>query len=136
VNVDSVARAVAARMTGTPGVRRAFTPGSLKAAPAADADAVLCRRSLPDDFGWLACGFVQPVYIWSPQITLAMHGSAHPDDQRVPVAFLGPRIAARQYPDTVSTTDIGPTLAALLGVKPAGRLDGRVLPQVVGGGAR
>jgi arylsulfatase A-like enzyme len=60
-----------------------------------------------------------------------MHGSAHPDDQRVPVAFLGPGITARQYPDTVSTTDIAPTLAALLGVRPSERLDGRVLPQVM-----
>ncbi|MGH7517861.1 MAG: alkaline phosphatase family protein [Gemmatimonadales bacterium] len=136
VNVDSVARSLAARMTSTPGVRRVFTPASLKSAPAADADAVLCRRSLPQDFGWLACGFVQPDYIWSPAITLAMHGSAHPDDQRVPVAFLGPGITARQYPDTVSTTDIAPTLAALLGVRPTERLDGRVLQQVMRRGAR
>ena len=50
VNVDSVARAVAARMTAKPGVRRVFTPASLKAAPAADADAVLCRRSAAGRF--------------------------------------------------------------------------------------
>jgi len=136
INVDSVARAVAARMTATPGVRRVFTPASLKAAPAADADAMLCRRTLPPDFGWLACAFVQPDYIWSPPITLAMHGSAHPDDQRVPVAFLGPGVHAGQYPDTVSTTDLAPTLAALLGLKPSERLDGRVLPQVAPRGAR
>jgi hypothetical protein len=131
INADSVARAMAARMSGTPGVRRVFTPASLKAAPAGDPDATLCRRSLPSDFGWLACGFVEMGYIWSPAIKLAMHGSAHPDDQRVPVAFLGPGIAARRFGDTVSTTDIGPTLAALLGVKPSERVDGRVLPQVV-----
>ncbi len=128
LNVDSVARAAAARMAATPGVRRVFTPASLKAAPASDADAVLCRRALPADFGWLACGFVEPGYIWSPAILLAMHGSAHPDDQSVPVAFLGPGIAAGQQGDTVSTTDIGPTLAALLGIKPSERVDGRVLP--------
>ena len=45
VSVDSVARAVAARMKSTPGVRQVFTPGSLKAAPPTDADAVLCRRT-------------------------------------------------------------------------------------------
>ncbi|MGH7627788.1 MAG: alkaline phosphatase family protein [Gemmatimonadales bacterium] len=136
VNVDSVARAVVARMTSTPGVRRALTPAALKAAPAGDADAVLCRRSLPRDFGWLACAFVQPDYVWSAAITLAMHGSAHPDDQRVPVAFLGPGIAARRYPDSVSTTDIAPTLAALIGVRPTERLDGQVLRKVAPRGAR
>jgi hypothetical protein len=136
VKVDSVARAMADRMTKTTGVRRVFTPATLKAAPANDADAVLCRRALPNDFGWLTCGFVQPDYVWSPPITLAMHGSAQPDDQWVPVAFLGPGIIPRQYPDTVSTTDIAPTLAALLGVKPSERLDGHVLPQIVPGGRR
>ncbi len=136
VNVDSVARSAAARMTATPGVRRVFTPAALKAAPATDADAVLCRRTLPNDFGWLACAFLQPDYIWSAAITIAMHGSTHPDDQRVPVAFLGPGISARQYPDSVSTTDIAPTLAALLDVRPMERLDGRVLPQVAPRGAR
>jgi arylsulfatase A-like enzyme len=130
IKVDSVAGGVAARMAATPGVRRVFTPASLKAAPAADPDATLCRRTLPDDFGWLACAFPQAGSIWSPAITLAMHGSAQVDDQRVPVAFLGPGIRARQLPDTVSTTDIAPTLADLLGIKPSERLDGRALPQV------
>jgi arylsulfatase A-like enzyme len=74
--------------------------------------------------------------VWSPAITLAMHGSAQPDDQRVPVAFLGQGIAPRQYTDTVSTTDIAPTLAALLGVKPSERLDGHVLPRIVPRGRR
>jgi arylsulfatase A-like enzyme len=131
MNVDSIARVVSARMSATTGVRRVFTPAMLTAAPAADPDARLCRRSLPKDFGWLTCGFVEPNYIWSPAISLAMHGSAQPDDQRVPVAFLGPAITASQYPDTVSVTDIAPTLAALLGVRPGERLDGRVLTSVV-----
>jgi hypothetical protein len=136
VKTDSLALALADRMAATPGVRRVFTPATLKAAPAGDPDAVLCRRALPDDFGWLACGFVHPDYVWSPAIPIAMHGSAHPDDQRVPVAFLGPGIAPGQYPDTVSTTDIAPTLAALLGVKPSERLDGHALPRVAPPAAR
>jgi predicted AlkP superfamily pyrophosphatase or phosphodiesterase len=133
VNVDSIARAAAERMQATTGVRRVFTPATLKAAPGSDADAVLCRRALPDDFGWLTCGFVAPDYIWSPDIPIAMHGSAQPDDQRVPIGFIGPGIRPAQYPDTVSTTDIAPTLAVLLGLRPGERLDGRPLTQVTGG---
>jgi arylsulfatase A-like enzyme len=132
VNVDSLARAAAERMAGTPGVRRMFTPATLKRAPANDPDALLCRRALPVDFGWLTCGFVAPGYIWSPDIPIAMHGSAQPDDQWVPVAFLGSGVRAGRFRDTVSTTDIAPTLAALLGVRPGERLDGRVLRQVTG----
>jgi predicted AlkP superfamily pyrophosphatase or phosphodiesterase len=133
VSVDSVARAAAERMQATTGVRRVFTPATLKAAPASDPDGVLCRRALPEDFGWLTCGFVAPDYIWSPDIPIAMHGSAQPDDQRVPIAFLGSGIRAARYPDTVSTTDIAPTLAALLGLRPGERLDGHPLSQVTRG---
>ena len=136
INVDSVARAAAARMAATPGVRRVFTPATLKDAAPGDPDALLCRRALPDDFGWLTCGFVAPPFIWSPAIPIAMHGSALPEDQHVPVAFLGAGIRAAQYPDTVSTTDIAPTLAALLGIRPGERLDGRPLRQVGGGTSR
>jgi arylsulfatase A-like enzyme len=35
----------------------------------------------------------------------------------------------------VETVDIAPTLAALLGVRPLQAVDGRVLPEVVGGAA-
>jgi hypothetical protein len=120
-------------MQATAGVRRVLTPATLKAAPPSDVDASLCRHALPEDFGWLTCGFVAPDYIWSPDIPIAMHGSAQPDDQRVPIAFLGPGIRAAEYPDTVSTTAIAPTLAALLGIRPGERLDGRPLRQVTGG---
>ena len=132
VNVDSVARAAADRMAGTSGVRRVFTPATLRDAPANDPDALLCRRALPADFGWLTCGFVAADYIWSPDIPIAMHGSAQPDDQWVPVAFLGSGVRAGRFRDTVSTTDIAPTLAALLGIRPGERLDGKVLRQVTG----
>jgi hypothetical protein len=136
VNVDSVARAAADRMAGTPGVRRVFTPATLKNAPTGDPDARLCRNALPNDFGWLTCGFVGPDHIWSPDIPIAMHGSAKPEDQSVPIAFLGAGIPPRRLQDTVSTTDIAPTLAALLGIRPGERLDGRPLRQIGGGAAR
>ena len=62
---------------------------------------------------------------------IAEHGTTSVNDQWVPVAFLGSGIPARHFTTPVSTTDIGPTLARLAGVRPAERLDGRILTQVL-----
>jgi arylsulfatase A-like enzyme len=137
VPVDSVARALADSAAKRPGVGRVYTPAALRAAPPSDSDAVLWRRTLPDDFGWLICATTSDGYVWSPGLRpIAEHGTTHLDDQRVPIAFLGPGIPARRWSEPVSTTDIGPTLAALLGIHPTERLDGRVLTQVLPESAR
>jgi hypothetical protein len=130
VNVDSVAAALAAKAAAIPGVARVFTPKTLRAAPAADTAAILWRRTLPDDFPWLLCATLETDYVWSPGRVIAEHGTTSVNDQWVPVAFLGPGIAARRYTEPVSTTDIGPTLAQLAGLRPPERLDGKVLTQV------
>jgi hypothetical protein len=112
-------------------VAEVFTPRSLKAAPATDSGAVLWRRTIPDGFPWLLCATLEPGYVWSPGRVIAEHGTTSVNDQWVPVAFLGPGIAARHYTVPVSTTDIGPTLARLAGVRPTERLDGQALTQVL-----
>jgi arylsulfatase A-like enzyme len=55
-----------------------------------------------------------------------MHGSATPDDQRVPLIFFGPGIKAGRYGDQASPADLAPTLAAALGVSMTG-VEGRAL---------
>ncbi|MGI9039731.1 MAG: alkaline phosphatase family protein [Gemmatimonadales bacterium] len=137
VPVDSLARAIAAEARKRPGVRRVFTPATLRAAAAADPDAVLWRNQLPPGFGWLICAVIEPSFIWSaPGATYADHGSTAPLDISVPIGFLGRGIGHRTVRRTVNTVDIAPTLAALLGIRPTEPLDGRVLPEVVGAGAR
>lgn len=131
VNVDSVASALAAKAAAVPGVAEVFTPKGLRAASAADSGAVLWRRTIPDDFPWLLCATLEPGYVWSPGRVIAEHGTTSVNDQWVPVAFLGAGVAARHYSTPVSTTDIGPTLARLAGIRPTERLDGRVLTQVL-----
>jgi arylsulfatase A-like enzyme len=54
----------------------------------------------------------------------------------VPIVFLGPGIRPQRIRRPVRTVDIGPTLAALLGVTPTEPLDGRVLPEIAGAAAR
>ncbi len=51
-------------------------------------------------------------------------------DQRVPIAFWGVGIPAGRSTRTVGTTDIAPTLAALLGVVPSEPVSGVVLPEI------
>ena len=44
------------------------------------------------------------------------HGSANPDDQRVPIIFYGSGIKPGKYDDAASPADIAPTLAEISGV--------------------
>jgi hypothetical protein len=113
-----------------PGVARVFTPKTLRSAPASDSAALLWRRTIPDDFGWLLCATVPPGYVWSARV-IGEHGTTNIDDQWVPVAFLGPGFVRQHFVQPVSTTDIAPTLAKRIGVRPAERLDGRVLTQAL-----
>jgi hypothetical protein len=116
VAVDSLALALAGAARGRRGIRRVFTPASLRAAPAGDPEATLWRNQLPSGFGWLVAAVVEPGYVWSlPEWTHAQHGSTAPLDVAVPIAFLGPGIRPRRISRPVRTVDIAPTLAALLG---------------------
>jgi hypothetical protein len=54
---------------------------------------------------------------WMISATGTTHGSATPDDQRVPVMFLGAGIKAGTYQEPATPADIAPTLAAIVGVR-------------------
>ena len=86
---------------------------------------------IPPDYGWLFCAVTSPGYVWSAGGLDAEHGSTNPDDVTVPIAFYGEGIPAQRVERRVSTVDIAPTLAALLGVSPTEPLDGRVLHEVL-----
>lgn len=71
-----------------------------------------------------------PYSYWLP-VAFATHGSPHDPDANVPVLFWGAGVAPGQHTDIVRVVDMAPTLAAILGVKPAETLDGHVLTKVV-----
>jgi len=133
ISVDSLASALAAAARGRPGVRRVFTPASLRDAPATDREAALWKNQLPGDLGWLICAAIEPGFVWSPpEQTIAEHGSTAELDVLVPIAFMGPGIRPARVRRPVRTVDIGPTLAALLGIRPTQPVEGQVLPEVAG----
>lgn len=132
VDVDSLAEALAREARRTPGVARVYTPATLGRAPGTDVHALRWRRELPPDFGWLLCAVTEPNWVWSSGGAGAVHGGTSDDDVEVPIIFAGAGIGARHVARVARTVDIGPTFAALLGVRPTERLDGVPLPEVIG----
>lgn len=130
INYDSLASAVASRLANITGVTRTYTPKLLAAADTADLDAMRWRRSIPKDFGWIAAASLARGYIWSYSPAATTHGTTNPDDVLVPIVFMGPGIAAGKH-TRARTVDIGPTLAAYLGIKPLEPVEGVVLPEVI-----
>jgi arylsulfatase A-like enzyme len=55
---------------------------------------------------------------------VASHGTPHDYDARVPVMFWGRPFRALHDAGTARVVDIAPTLARVLGITPAERLDG------------
>jgi arylsulfatase A-like enzyme len=61
----------------------------------------------------------------------ATHGSPHDYDAQVPLIFWGPHFQAGRDETFTRVVDIAPTLASLLGIRPAERTDGVVLERVL-----
>jgi arylsulfatase A-like enzyme len=53
---------------------------------------------------------------WMISASGTTHGSANPDDQHVPVMFLGAGIKPGKYRDAATPADVTPTLAAIAGM--------------------
>jgi arylsulfatase A-like enzyme len=60
-----------------------------------------------------------------------LHGTPYDYDARVPVAFLGNPFVPGRRDGKVNVVDIGPTLAAVVGISPTERVDGRVLREIL-----
>jgi predicted AlkP superfamily pyrophosphatase or phosphodiesterase len=127
VNADSVARRFAAAARRVPGVARADDVVGL-----ANADTVhdtVARRWLHTLIPGSNAAVVvtlKPYDVWGPS-TVAMHGQPSDLDARVPIIFYGAPFRRGVRKESARVVDIAPTLANVLGVAPAERLDGVVL---------
>lgn len=131
LDVDSLARVMASAIARTSGVTRLYTPRILAQADSNDLDAMRWRRSIPAEVAWLAAASLAPGYIWSFSPAATTHGTTNRDDVQVPILFMGPGITPARPTTRARTVDIGPTLAALLGVRPLEAVEGHPLPEVV-----
>ncbi len=125
---DSVLRALAAAARKLPGVARVNTIAQVYAADTTH-DLIAQRwahQFAPDAPVDLIVTLDRYDY---PAGTrgMAEHGTPWDNDAHVPEIFYGPGICRCTRPDRVRVADMAPTLAALLGVQPMERLDGRAL---------
>src|SRR5581483_8072021 len=108
--------AVIDTIAATPGVARVFRAEQLR--DATDSSDKLLRAAalsyVPGRSGDLIVA-LKPGWMFGP--TGTTHGSTDPEDQRVPVVFMGHGIKPGRYAAAVTPADVAPTLAALCGVE-------------------
>jgi arylsulfatase A-like enzyme len=131
VRPDSLATLLAAAAERLPGVRQVFTPASLAAAAPRDEEARLWRKAIPVTQPWLVAVSLQPGWQWSDGPGSTGHGTTNRDDTHVPLVVLRTGLAPARVTRRVTTEDIGPTLAALAGVRPSEPVTGAVLKEIV-----
>src|SRR5438552_2148949 len=137
VNVDSVIADLAGQLRGLPGVARVDRPADLAAQDTTDAVVRRWIHQVPPDAGVELVVTLKPYSIWTyppPNPPIAMHCQPTDADAHVPLILMGPEIRRGTYDRRVSTVDIAPTLARLLGLTPAEPLDGRVLAEALAAG--
>ena len=124
--LDSVLAAFAMQAKALPGVARADRFQDLLRGDTIN-DAITRRwvHQFPAQSNVQLVVTLTPFSIFSGLV--ATHGSPYDYDSHVPLIFFGPWFAPGRYPEFVRTVDLAPTLAAVVGVKPAERIDGVVL---------
>jgi predicted AlkP superfamily pyrophosphatase or phosphodiesterase len=130
VNTDSLAESLASQVRRHAGITEVFTPRSLERAPSTNEQARLWRRTIPASQEWLVAASSGPGWLWADSPGWTTHGSTQPLDMMVPIIFYGAGIKGRRVTRRVTTEDIGPTFAALAGVRPTEPVTGRALAEI------
>lgn len=122
-------KAVVRAVAEVPGVARVFTRAELEGG-AGSADPLLRATALsysPRISGDL---MVAPRPGWMFTQDATTHGSATPDDQRVPLLLFGRGVKPGLYEEQASPADIAPTFGALVGIT-LKNAEGRILHEVL-----
>jgi hypothetical protein len=108
-------RAVLAAAASRPGILRAFRADQLAHA-ASSTDPLMRAAALSYAPGRSGDVILAPRPGWMFSARGTTHGSANPDDQRVPIILFGKGIKPGTWAGPASPADIAPTLAMLSGV--------------------
>jgi predicted AlkP superfamily pyrophosphatase or phosphodiesterase len=120
---------VIAAIAGTPGVQAVFRSEEIQGG-ASSADPLLRAAALSYVPGRSGDLIIAPKPGWMFSVRGTTHGSTSPDDQRVPILFLGRGIKPGRYAQSATPADIAPTLARLCGIT-LPNAEGRVLAEAV-----
>ena len=136
-NDPAALRAVLDAIQSVPGVAQVYRAEELEDRPATKSST---RTAEANNFHKARSGDLlivpKPYWPWDlstqggPRQYGTTHGTPYDYDQRVPVLFMGYGIQPGEYFQSITPTDIAPTLAALCGITLAPR-DGRVLAEAL-----
>lgn len=123
VKPDAVIETFIKAARATPGIRRIDKLSDL--ASAASTDPVARRWSNQFTLGSNVelVATLHPGSLWT-SLLVASHGSPYDADSHVPIVFYGAGIKPGRHTQFVRTVDIAPTLARVLRLTPAEKLDG------------
>jgi arylsulfatase A-like enzyme len=127
VKPDSVVAGFQEAVRKVPGVARADRMEALaKQDTVKNAAARRWLHMYPPDIAVQLVVTLKPHYVWG-NLPIAMHGQPSDDDAHVPIVFYGAPFKPGAYREQVRVVDMAPTLAAVLGIWPTERVDGKVL---------
>jgi predicted AlkP superfamily pyrophosphatase or phosphodiesterase len=109
--ISAAVGAIAAR----PGVQRVFRSEDVRDA-SKSTDPLLRAAALSYFPGRSGDLIIASKPGWMISAAGTTHGSAHPDDQRVPLLFLGQGVKPGKYQRPATPADLAPTLAAIIGI--------------------
>jgi predicted AlkP superfamily pyrophosphatase or phosphodiesterase len=132
INQDSLIQSVRSAFLQVPGVARADRITELAQRDTVN-DAVARRwlHMFSDEDEAALVVSLAPYNYWVTSYSSAQHGSPNDPDARVPIIFYGRDIKPGRYSEFARVVDMAPTLAAIVGVTPAEKLDGHVLQHAI-----
>ena len=128
-DVDKVAEDLRLLLLDEAGVAAAYTRAQLESGSAAGQPFFeQMRRTRHRDISGDVEFVLRPYWMMTSSSSVTTHGSPHPYDTQVPVAFYGPAwVKAGRHDERIEPVDIAPTLAAILGVPAPKASEGKAL---------
>ncbi|HEV2643367.1 MAG TPA: hypothetical protein VGT98_11690, partial [Candidatus Elarobacter sp.] len=131
ISADSLVSAFRDSIIKVPGVRRADRIPELQHADTVHDDVARRWLHMFDSDSTVALVVTLTPYSYWGLAGSAEHGSPYDYDAHVPLIFYGAPFRPARYATRARTVDIAPTLARVVHVKPAERLDGKPLAEIL-----